>query len=193
MKKINDVLIFLVILISVCFAIKDFNIGAYDRLLGSLSIAFVLFIPRIVRKLFKIKISNAMEFIYILFIFLAQFLGSVVNLYNKVWWYDLFMHFISGILTSFLALEVLCWFNNYKEKNKIFNALFIISLSLMIAVLWEFCEFTADTLFGMNVQHNMETGVKDTMQDMLVAFLGSIIVSVLYLIKTKVFKKIVSD
>ena len=53
--------------------------------------------------------------------------------------------------------------------------------------------FTGDTLFGMNVQHNMETGVKDTMQDMLVAFLGSIIVSVLYLIKTKVFKKIVSD
>lgn len=193
MKKINDVLIFLVILISVCFAIKDFNIGAYDRLLGSLSITFVLFIPRIVRKLFKIKISDAMEFVYILFIFLAQFLGSVVNLYNTVWWYDLFMHFLSGILTSFLALEVLKWFNMYKEKNKIFNALFIISLSLMIAVLWEFSEFTGDSLFGMNVQHNMETGVKDTMQDMLVAFLGSIIVSVLYLIKTKVFKKIVSD
>ena len=193
MKKINDALIFLVVLISICFAVKDFSIGSYDRLLGSLSIVFVLFVPRIAKKLFKIEISNTMEFVYILFIFLAQFLGSVINLYNKIWWYDIFVHFLSGIFTSFLAIEVLKWFNVYKDKNKIFNALFIISISLMVAVLWEFCEFTGDTLFGMNVQHSIETGVKDTMEDMLVAFLGSIIVSVLYLIKTNSFRKIVSN
>lgn len=198
MKKINNVLIFLAGLASLCFAVKDFNIGAYDRLLASLSIIFVLFIPRMVTKILKIKISDAMELVYIVFIILAQFLGSVVNLYNKIWWYDLFAHFLSGVLTSVLALVVLDWFGIYKEKNNHFNAFFIIAFTLMIASLWEFIEFGSFVFFKMDVQHHLTTGVFDTMEDMLVAFLGSIIVSILYLIEGKVskngfLKKVVND
>lgn len=198
MKKINNVLIFLAGLSSLCFAVKDFNIGAYDRLLASLSIIFVLFIPRIVTKIFKIKISDAMELVYIVFIILAQFLGSVVNLYNKTWWYDLFTHFLSGVLTSVLALVVLDWFGIYKDENKYFNAFFIIAFTLMIASLWEFIEFGSFVFFKMDVQHHLTTGVFDTMEDMLVAFLGSIIVSTLYLIESKAskngfLKKVVND
>ena len=198
MKKLNNVLIYLSILVSFCFAIRDFNIGAYDRLLGSFSIAFVLFIPKIVRKLFKIKISDAMELVYVVFIIFAQLLGSVVNLYNTVWWYDLFAHFISGVLTAILSLVIMDWLGVYKQKNKLFNVLFMICFTLMIASLWEFCEYTFDTFFGMNVQHNIETGVNDTMQDMLIAFLGSIIVCISYVIENKVnkngfLKKIVND
>ena len=86
----------------------------------------------------------------------------------------------------------------YKEKNKGFNFLFIISITLMIASLWEFLEFGVDTFFGMNVQHSIDTGVRDTMEDMLIAFLGSLIVSISYLVENKIgkngfLKKIVSD
>lgn len=188
MRKLNNVLIFLASLASVCYAVRNLNIGAYDRLLASLSIIFVLFIPRIVNSLFKIKINDAMQLVYILFIILAQFLGSVVNLYNSVWWYDLFAHFLAGVLTSIFALVVMDWFGVYKGKNKAFNVLFIISFSLMIASLWEFVEFGADTFLGMDVQHNLDTGVNDTMEDMLIAFFGSIIISVSYLIENKVSK-----
>ena len=87
MKKINNALIFLISLISICFAVKDINIGAYDRLIGSLSIVLILLIPKIIGKLFKLEISYLLELIYIIFIFVAQFLGSVVNLYNIIWWY----------------------------------------------------------------------------------------------------------
>lgn len=59
----------------------------------------------------------------------------------------------------------------------------------MIASLWEFLEYGADTFLKMNVQHSIETGVSDTMEDMLVAFLGSIIVSILYIIESKKTKK----
>lgn len=190
--KLNNVLIFLISLISVCYAVKDINNGAYDRLIGSLSIILVLFIPRILNKIFKIKIGNYLELIYIIFIFLAQFLGSVVNLYNAIWWYDLFVHFLSGVFTGIVSLYVLKWFGKYYEKNKWFNSLFVISFSLMIASLWEFGEFSAYNLFNMDVQHHLTTGVFDTMQDMLVAFFGSIIVAVYNLIKYNTLKKIVN-
>lgn len=198
MKKLNNVLIFLCSLAAACFFVRDLNVGSYDRLLGDITIPLVLLLPRIFSKLFKIKITSAMELVYVIFIILAQFIGSVVNLYNTVWWYDLFAHFLSGVLTSILALVVLNWFGIYKEKNRGFNFLFIISFTLMIASIWEFLEFGADTLFGMNVQHSLDTGVRDTMEDMLIAFLGSLIVSISYLLENKIakngfLKRVVSD
>ena len=195
LKRINNLLIFIFSLASICFFVRDLNIGANQRFLGDLSMVFVLLIPKLLRKLFKIKITDAMEFTYVIFVILAQFLGSVVNLYNNdtTWWYDLFTHFSSGVLTTVLALVIMSWLGVYKEKNKWFNLLFMVSFTLMIASLWEFLEFGTDTFLGMNVQHSLETGVRDTMEDMLIAFLGSIIVSVTYLLeeKKKIIKKIV--
>lgn len=198
MKKLNNVLIFLCSLASVCIFVKDLNIGATDRFLGDLSMVFVLLIPKIVRWLFKIKITDAMEFVYVIFMILAQFIGSVVNLYNHTWWYDLFTHFLSGVLTTILALVIMDWMGVYKDKNKWFNFIFMISFTLMIASFWEFMEFGADLVMKTDVQHSLDTGVADTMQDMLIAFLGSLIVAFSYLIENKVskngfIKKIVSD
>ncbi len=197
MKRITNTLIFLCSLAAICFMVKDINVGNYDRILGDITIPLVLLIPRIIKNLFKIRITDTMELIYVVFIILAQFLGSVVNLYNNdtTWWYDLFAHFLSGVLTSVLALVVLNWFGVYKEKNKGFNFLFIICFTLMVASIWEFVEFGTDVFLGMNVQHSLETGVKDTMEDMLVAFAGSMIVGITYLLEGKngFVKKIVSD
>lgn len=196
LKRISNTLIFLCSLASICFFVRDLNIGANQRFLGDLSMVFVLLIPKILRKIFKIKITDAMELIYVIFMILAQFLGSVVNLYNNdtTWWYDLFTHFLSGVLTTVLALVIMNWLGVYKDKNKWFNFIFMISFTLMIASLWEFAEFGTDTFLGMNVQHSLETGVRDTMEDMLVAFLGSIIVAITYLVEGSngIIKKIVN-
>ena len=196
--KFNNILIFLATLATTCYTINYINIGANDRLLGSTSLILVLFIPRIMKKLFKIKITDAMELVYVIFIILAQFVGSVVDLYNHVWWYDLFTHFLSGILTTILALVVMDWFGIYKEKNKFFNSLFMISFTLMIASIWEFVEFASYLVTKLDIQHHLTTGVFDTMEDMLIAFLGGIIVVISYLIENKVrkngfLKKVVSD
>ena len=189
MKKINNTLIFIFSLASICFFVKDLNIGANDRLLSDITVPLVFLLPRIFGKIFKFKITDNMEFVYVIFIVLAHFVGSVVNLYNKVCWYDLFAHFLSGILTAILSLVIMNFLKVYNDKNKLFNVIFIISFTLMIASLWEFLEYGADTFLKMNVQHSIETGVSDTMEDMLVAFLGRIIVSILYIIESKKTKK----
>ena len=38
---------------------------------------------------------------------MAHFLGVTVELYNKIYWYDKFTHFLSGILTALAAIYIL--------------------------------------------------------------------------------------
>lgn len=123
MKKINNTLIFIFSLASICFFVKDLNIGANDRLLSDITVPLVFLLPRIFSKIFKFKITDNMEFVYVIFIILAHFVGSVVNLYNKVWWYDLFAHFLSGILTAILSLVIMNFLKVYNDKNKLFNVI----------------------------------------------------------------------
>ncbi len=193
MKKINNVLIFLCSLTSICVFIKDFNAGVQDRFLADLSMIVVLLIPKIVRALFKIKISDALEFVFVIFMILAQLLGSVLCWYDSIWWYDLFAHFLSGVLTSILALVIMNWMK-INVKNKWFNVIFMIGFTLMVASLWEFGEYAADLIMKTDVQHVLDTGVSDTMEDMLIAFFGSVITCALYLFdnKKEMIKKIVS-
>ena len=64
MKKINNALIFVISLLSICFAVKDINIGAYDRLIGSLSIVLILLIPKI--KITQTNIKTITAFINVI-------------------------------------------------------------------------------------------------------------------------------
>ena len=54
----------------------------------------------------------------------------------------------------------------------------------MVAAGWEIFEFTADNLFGGNAQRALETGVRDTMKDIICALLGSILVVIPYIYKS---------
>ena len=188
MKKFNNLLIILISVVSLIFMGYFIYNNIYDRVIASASMLLVLCFPKIIGNIFRLKISPKGELIYIIFIFLVQFLGSVLSFYDMFWWYDVLAHFASGILTSILGIEVLNWFKVYKRENMWFNVLFIICFSLMASSLWEFVEFGADIILKMDVQHHLTTGVFDTMEDMLVAFLGSIIVGIWYIIKLKTKK-----
>ena len=61
----------------------------------------------------------------------------------------------------------------------------MISITLAIASLWECFEYCANILFGGDAQRVATTGVNDTMQDIIVAFIGSIIVSLIYSFECK--------
>lgn len=185
MKKLNNSLIALTVIASYSYAVRDLIMKSYDRLACSLSIILVLLVPKILRKLFKLKISKYIELVYIIFVILAHFFGSVVNLYNTTSWYDLFAHFISGVLTAILSVIIMKWFGVYNKRNKGFNIIFMISFVLMVASIWEFIEFSGDHIFNLNLQHAIETGVTDTIEDMLMAFSGSIIVLIIYLLDKK--------
>lgn len=56
---------------------------------------------------------------------------------------------------------------------------------MSIACGWEFFEFFSDKIFGGDVQYVVETGVTDTMEDLLMGTLGSLFVSIVTYWKMK--------
>ena len=180
-KKINISLILIAILGSLYFVFtRDNNIVL---VLKDISIIITISALYIIQKIFKIKISEGINLIYIIFVFMAHFLGVICELYNYIYWFDKFVHFLSGVVTSFVAIYLLIKFK--KDKNMFFDILYIITLTLAIAALWEVFEYLSSYYFNLDPQKVALTGVSDTMGDIIVAFLGSILISVSYYFEIK--------
>lgn len=179
-KKINILLIVIASIGGIYCGVNRIIDGEYYRFLICLSIIPVMLVPLILKKLFKLNLTSTIEFVYLIFVFFAHFLGSIVDLYHTVNNYDKIMHLISGIVTSFIGLYILINFRKYNHKSLIFNILFIIAFVLMVASFWEFFEYFSDMLFKQDAQNVLTTGIHDTMKDMIAAFLGSILFSVIY-------------
>ena len=176
MKKLfNYILILFMVVGNTYLLINDLNHNDNSRVPTYLSLYALLLIPTIMKKVIKFKISTEIEIVYFIFILLAQFLGSGVNLYAYISWFDTFTHFLSGVLTCFVALILLHLFGNNPKRKIAFHITYILGIVFLIACLWEFFEFGMDQLAGMNLQHSIESGVTDTMCDILAAFSGSIL------------------
>ena len=118
---------------------------------------------------------------------MAHLLGSIVDFYHQVPNYDTWMHFLSGIIVSILATLILK--QTSAHNNLLFSLLFILGFSCMVACLWEFMEFTGDKLFSKDAQNVLTTGVDDTMKDMIVATLGTILYCLIFTFEHKKNKK----
>lgn len=190
-KRANNIIKIIIILFALILSSINLINRNVQNSLKALVIIPVIFIPIILRNVFKIKFKYILEIIVIIFIFLSYYLGYVLDIYNKFIGYDKIVHTVFGLATSFFALFLLKNSKLYKEENKWFNILFCLCFTMGLAVFWEFAEFTSDKLFGKNDQGVVETGVDDTMYDLLVALLGSIIFCICYYFEVIFYKQLI--
>ena len=174
-KLLNKILLIIMNIGTIIVATLEFTNNNYARAMTFVAIFPLLLIPFIINKT-KFKLSDKEIFLYYLFILLADFIGCVCNLYNTVSWYDIFVHFLSGMFTFVLATIVYRIISD--RNNKLLKLLFCLGIVSLIAITWEVFEFSIDSFAHTNLQHNQDTGVIDTMQDMIVAMLGGIISSI---------------
>ena len=179
-KLLNKILLIIMNIGTIVVAVIEFSNNNYSRALTFIAIYPLLLLPFIINKT-KLKLSDQEIFLYYLFILIADFIGCVCNLYNTVSWYDIFVHFLSGMFTFVLATIIFRLIS--KENNKLLKILFCLGIVALIAITWEVFEFSVDSIIKTNLQHNLDTGVIDTMQDMIVATLGGIISSIYMWIK----------
>ena len=142
-------------------------------------------------KCFKLKITSNMYLFNILFVFISNVWGSMLDGYS-ISYFDKILHFTSGILLtnlSFMIYILLISKISLNKKEIFLCLLFINSFNMMIAVLWEFIEFGCLIFLNNDAIHHYSSGVYDSMQDMLVAFIGGIIVSVFIYLDFKNKKK----
>ena len=106
------------------------------------------------------------------FVFFASSLGSCVNLYRHVGFYDLFVHYLSGVVLaqggSLIGAALLR--KRSLAEDRVVTSLFAFFFSAACAGFWEIYEFTADLL--LNAQ--MQGSKGNTMGDIIAGCLGAL-------------------
>lgn len=118
------------------------------------------------------KFPKRFYIIAILFHFFAASLGSVINLYRYLEFYDKIVHYLSGIILAEAGMIIITYiFKKHSLKNdNILKLLFAFFFSSACAGFWEIYEFTADNLLNIN----MQGGNSNTMGDIISGVLGAL-------------------
>ena len=189
-KILNNILkVIIIITIVIKLIISD-----YENI-GMLIIAFLLTHYEIIlNKLFKIKLNDINNLLMVLFIFLAQYLGSCLNFYDLFSWWDIMLHFISGIIMFLIGIDLYNLINKKQNNSSILTMLlFATFFSFAIGNLWEIWEYTTDAILKLDSQKAGELvgrlALKDTMTDLIAAAFGTVIILVYKILKLRGDKK----
>lgn len=108
----------------------------------------------------------------LIFDIFAAALGSVINLYKYIGFYDRFVHYLSGILLAEAGMLIITYIISVRkiEKDNLIMMLFAFFFSASCAGFWEIYEFTADNL----LKTNMQGANNNTMGDIVSGVLGAI-------------------
>ena len=139
----------------IIIGIRSLFNGNYNGAAYCLLSLLLFLIPSLMEQGFSINIPPLLEGSIYLFIFAAEILGEVNYFYMASPGWDTMLHTINGFLAAavgFSTVELL----NRNSKNINLSPFYLTMVafcfSMTIGVLWEFCEFAFDNLFGMDMQ-----------------------------------------
>lgn len=152
----------------------------------------VMFIPSFIERRFSVDIPDKMEILYFVFLFAAIYLGEVRDFYYRIPHWDNILHAISGAMLGALGFVIVSILNDSEKMNMhmspILVALFAFCFAMAAGTIWEIYEFLADGILGTNMQKFITAdgtvlvgrdAVSDTMEDLIVDAVSSLVVCVL--------------
>ena len=117
---------------------------------------FLFTIPSFIERNWHIDIPNTLEVIILLFIYAAEILGEIRAFYISVPGWDTALHTITGFLSAAVGFSLVDIVNRNEHTkfylSPVYVAIGAFCFSMTIGVLWEFFEFSADMLFGLDMQ-----------------------------------------
>lgn len=172
----------------------DYLLMIAQCLLGALA----LNLPTILGKTFKFEVPAFLYIFYIIFLYCSIFLGEVRSFYYVFTWWDSFLHGTSSLMFGFFGIMVVTVLN-HDEKTVMNLSPFVVCLfgfcfALMLGTLWEIYEFSADGLFGFNMQKFMQAdgtvlqgreALFDTMKDLITDSVGILLACIVGYISLK--------
>ena len=151
-------------------------------LLGIVGMLFPSFLDR----RFRISVPLGMMVMYTVFLYGAIYLGEVRSFYYLVPYWDVILHFFSGVMLGCLGFSVVVMLNDAQSVHitlsRGYVAFFAFCFAVMIGVVWEIYEFATDGIFGTNMQKFMledgtmlvgRAALTDTMKDLIVDCCGA--------------------
>lgn len=135
------------------------------------------FLPSILEKNYKVILPSDLELLFVLFIFASIFLGEAGDFYERFWWWDFFLHGISGIALGLVGFILLFILNDQDrvDASPRLIAFFSFCFAVALGVLWEVLEFASDEFLGTFLQKDT---VHDTMGDLILDGLGALLVAI---------------
>lgn len=136
----------------------------------------ITFLPDILRRNANFKLPFGYEVGLMIFVAVSLVAGECFNLYARFLWWDELLHFTSGLVVGYIALLALHIDDARKKavSGPWFAAIFVFSLVLTSALVWEIFEFAVDQL----AHGHMQYGLVDTMDDMIDASVGGLIMAI---------------
>ena len=173
----------------------------YHAFLGGASLIF-LFANPVIERVCKIRLGYRLGTFFLAFYFLGFELGTAEKLFFRFWLppftlhgqvlnisiYDKIIHIISGVLLTLFGLCMYKRLNNKptsRTENIALQIFFAFSFSMCLAVVWEIFEFLEFVAIAHDAQQHLTTGVFDTMLDLICGLLGSVVMSVSFLLYAK--------
>lgn len=196
MKKfslITSIIMTITLLINVCvyYILGLNNVIVINSMvpLYSLGVLVCSWLPFIVVKIFKIKLTNLCIILYDVFIFFSIILGSIWDAYEFIFLFDKILHAYSGVVIVVIAYIL---YKNSSSKNNlslIWLFVLMFSVSLGGGLLWEAYEFVADLLLNLDCQHTGslvgQAAIMDTMLDIICDIVGALIGAIIIVFSEK--------
>lgn len=180
--------------IFICFFVASI-LGIVSCAKGELEVAPMIYrivltiamcLPFVIKLIFKITFSKVVSIVFYVFMFLAGFMGVVLNYYRIFAWWDILIHFIMGLCISVLSIYILnltIYKKDTSKHNIVFTFIFVICFTIAIGAVWEIIEFIGDSIFKMGFQRYVtysgtylvgRNALVDTMVDLIMDFAGAI-------------------
>lgn len=136
--------------------IRQFFLGNYHYMLLGILTILLFGIPDFVEKKFRVTIPLGLKTVILLFIFAAEILGEVNAFYVKIPIWDTMLHTTNGFLMAAIGFALIDLFNRSERftfrMSPFFVAFVAFCFSMTVGVIWEFFEFSMDSLFGLDMQ-----------------------------------------
>lgn len=154
-KKSSLLVYFILRFLVILCLIRQIILGHFDSALLCVLSLFLLILPIIIQRRFKITLPNTLEAIIYIFIFAAEILGEIYNFYGNIPNWDLMLHTLNGFLCAAIGLSLIDLLNNNSKSihlSPLYVAIASFCFSMTIGVCWEFIEYACDKTTLVDMQ-----------------------------------------
>lgn len=136
-------------------AVRCFFQGNFEGLALCILSLLLFLVPSLLEEKMKIDLPPLFECFIYGFIFAAEILGEVNKYYTRIPGWDTMLHTLNGFLCAAIGFSLVDILNK-KSKNINLSPFYLavvgFCFSMTVGVIWEFFEYTMDSLFFLDMQ-----------------------------------------
>jgi uncharacterized membrane protein YdcZ (DUF606 family) len=114
--------------------------------------------PRLLKEVFVLLIT----------ISLLNYIGNILYLHFYFWWYDVILHFLSGLSLGIMIVFFFSFYSNNALNSQLKTILLAVLFSLFVGIIWEIFELH----FGLTSLSDGLVYIRDTASDIIIDVCG---------------------